>query len=199
MAYSLVLITISILSSSSINRVLDTGFQLKTQDHISKLVIEKSSKLPYHFYADSQYFNTLHFVQSESVYRPTQLATAVRGLISQGLMLFSLSVLFSTLHWSIGLILIAISIPMGLVKYIHTKKLVESRLSIQEVLVKKGLKFRKYSTAKYLNVLLASNNQELKFMESEYLIHLGGISCDIKKSTFENQTYKIKLLRVIRS
>ena len=129
--YAGVLICLAI--STSIHRVVDTGFQLKLQDAISSLVIKKSSQLPYEYFEDSKYFNSLHFVQKESVYKPTMVAKSMRGFLSQALMLSSISVLFATLHWSIGFLLVLISIPAGLVKFFYAKKLYHWKIKSTEL------------------------------------------------------------------
>jgi len=129
--YAAILFLIAIFTS--IHRIVDTGFQLRLQDHISALVIKKSSELPYEYFEDSTHYNNLHFVQQESVFKPTLLAKSIRGFLSQILMLSSLSILFSTLHWAIGFVLIAISIPAGLVKYFHTKKYYEWKMTSTEL------------------------------------------------------------------
>ena len=126
-------VMICLALSTSIHRVVDTGFQLKLQDAISSLVIKKSSQLPYEYFEDSKYFNSLHFVQKESVYKPTMVAKSIRGFLSQVLMLSSISVLFATLHWSIGFLLVLISIPAGLVKFYHAKKLYHWKMKSTEL------------------------------------------------------------------
>ena len=174
--YAGVLICLAI--STSIHRVVDTGFQLKLQDAISSLVIKKSSQLPYEYFEDSKYFNSLHFVQKESVYKPTMVAKSMRGFLSQALMLSSISVLFATLHWSIGFLLVLISIPAGLVKFFYAKKLYHWKIKSTE-LQRKSM---------YYNRILTS----IHYAKEVRLCNLGNKFTDLYRS-LRKQLFKENL------
>ena len=85
-------------------------------DHVSDIIHSKSIAVDLEYYENSKYYDVLHRAQQEAPSRPMRI---VNDLLSTGqstISLIAMTGLLLTLHWSIGLILIAAAVPAALVR-----------------------------------------------------------------------------------
>lgn len=92
-------------------------------DHVSDIIHSKSIAVDLEYYENSRYYDVLHRAQQEAPYRPVRI---VNDLLSTGQSLISvvsMAGLLVTLHWSVGLIVVAAAIPGAVVRLRYSEKL----------------------------------------------------------------------------
>ena len=92
-------------------------------DYVSDLIHAKSLAVDLEYYESARYYDVLHRAQQEAPSRPMRI---VNDLLSTGQSFISVvamaGVLF-TLHWAIGLIVIAAAVPGALVRVRYSRKM----------------------------------------------------------------------------
>jgi ATP-binding cassette subfamily B protein len=92
-------------------------------DHISDLIHSQSIAVDLEYYENSKYYDVLHRAQQEAPYRPTKI---VNDLVAVGQSTITLvgviGILFS-IHWSVGLIIVAAALPSAYVRLRYSQRL----------------------------------------------------------------------------
>ena len=92
-------------------------------DYVSDLIHAKSLAVDLEYYESARYYDVLHRAQQEAPSRPMRI---VSDLLSTGQSFISVvamaGVLF-TLHWAVGLIVIAAAVPGALVRVRYSRKM----------------------------------------------------------------------------
>lgn len=91
-------------------------------DYVLNTLHKKSISLDLAYYENPQYYDTLHRAQREGPYRPTRIVSGLTRMLQNSVSLFAMVGLLFLLHWSIGLLLIASTIPGVVVQVIHARK-----------------------------------------------------------------------------
>ena len=91
-------------------------------DQMYSVLQEKSISVDLEYYENTQFHDTFHKAQLESTHRPTQILADLTGMVKDGFSLIGILGLFFFLHWSIGFILIIITLPSILVKGLYVRK-----------------------------------------------------------------------------
>jgi ATP-binding cassette subfamily B protein len=90
--------------------VKDAQAQLMS-DRIYNMLHAKSIEVDLEYYDNSDYYDTLHQAQSQSVYRPFKIMMELMGVAQQAISLTAIIGLLISLHWGIALILFATALP----------------------------------------------------------------------------------------
>ncbi len=113
---------VSVLLRSA-QTVVDEGLGHVVTDHVTDLIHAQSVAVDLEYYENPAYQDTLFRVQQEAPYRPTSI---VKHLTTTGQALVSLvgmAAFLLTLHWAVGLVVIAAAIPAGVVRFYFSGKL----------------------------------------------------------------------------
>ena len=107
----------------SLAAIVDQALGQSVTDHVSDLIHSQSVAVDLEYYEDPRYHDTLHRAQQEAPYRPmmivTDLTSAGQALVS----LIAMAGLLLTLHWVVGLIVLAAAIPGAFVRFRYSGKL----------------------------------------------------------------------------
>jgi len=91
-------------------------------DKIAADVLDKAVKLGIEYYENPTFYDDLHMVQQQSLYRPAQLIAASNSIIQN----FTTVVLFSgfmfMVHWSVFILVLILGIPLTISKLVNSYK-----------------------------------------------------------------------------
>jgi ATP-binding cassette subfamily B protein len=107
----------------SLAAVSDQALGQTVTDHVSDLIHAQSVAVDIEYYENPRYHDALHRAQQEAPHRPTAL---VQDLTSTGQALVSLVAmagLLLTLHWVVGLIVLAAAVPGAYVRFRYSGRL----------------------------------------------------------------------------
>jgi ATP-binding cassette, subfamily B, bacterial len=126
--YAIITLVIVQLIQAGVQQALNDIQTVQQQlviDHLSKKVLEKAVSVEYPYYENAAYFNSLHIAQQEVIFRTGTLTTSINQLLQSGLTMLMLSVVFLQFSWWYGVLVIAASIPVLIVKWKHAKAVQE--------------------------------------------------------------------------
>lgn len=89
-------------------------------DFFDNLVHEKTSKLEYGYFEHPDYQNTFYRALNEASFRPSRVFYGVLGVIQNQITLISMAVVLFMVHWSVFLVLIAITLPIAVIRLRHS-------------------------------------------------------------------------------
>jgi ATP-binding cassette subfamily B protein len=101
-------------------------FQQKQQqqlsEHITLRVLTKAGRIPYSYYENPEYYDSLHMAQQQSAYLPSLVIQQVQSILQQVISVLALTVFLVTLHWSIPVFLILLSLPLAVSRLVYGQK-----------------------------------------------------------------------------
>jgi ATP-binding cassette subfamily B protein len=104
-----------VLARSVTSLVSEAQAQLVT-DHISDIIHGKSVAVDLEYYENSRYYDVLHRAQQEAPFRPTKIINDLVTVGQSGTTVIGVAGLLFSLHWVVGVIVVAAAIPSALVK-----------------------------------------------------------------------------------
>ena len=107
----------------SLAALVDQALSQTVTDHVTDTIHAQSVKVDLEYYEDPRYHDTLYRAQQEAPYRPTSI---VRNLTVSGqavVTLVAMAGLLLSLHWAVGLIVLAAAIPSAAVRLLYSRKL----------------------------------------------------------------------------
>jgi ATP-binding cassette subfamily B protein len=122
--YAVITLVILQLIQAGVQQVLNDIQTVQQQlviDHLSKKVLEKAVAVEYPYYENSEYFNSLHIAQQEVIYRAGILTSGFNQILQSSFSMLMLCAVFLQLNWRYGVLIIAASLPVLLVKWRHIK------------------------------------------------------------------------------
>ncbi|GHB36943.1 ABC transporter permease [Mongoliitalea lutea] len=92
-------------------------FQQKVSDKVASDIIQKSIEIPFAYFEDARYHDSLHLAQKQSVYKIPQLFTQLQQTFTQLLsLIFLLGYFFSLLQMYAWLVVL-IALPLAVIKW----------------------------------------------------------------------------------
>jgi ATP-binding cassette subfamily B protein len=88
-------------------------------DNIAIQVLNKAIELDLQYYENPAFYDELHMAQQQSVSKPAQLITACQGIVQNFITIVLFSGFMFIAHWSILLLIIALSVPLAISKLLH--------------------------------------------------------------------------------
>ncbi|MEI6946670.1 ABC transporter ATP-binding protein [Paraflavisolibacter sp. H34] len=85
-------------------------------DDMSRKVLHKAVALDLEYFEDPDFYNELYMVQQQSRYRPAELITSLQGFIQSTITIILFSGFLFSVHWSIPLLLVVLSIPLAVIR-----------------------------------------------------------------------------------
>ena len=85
-------------------------------DHISDIIHSKSVAVDLEYYENSRYYDVLHRAQQEAPYRPTRIVNDLVTVGQSGITVAAIAGLLISLHWIVGVVIIAAAVPGALVR-----------------------------------------------------------------------------------
>ncbi len=122
--------------------------QYLLSEHISLKVLSKAAEIDYAFYEDPEFYDSLHLTQNKSAYLPAQIISTLQTLVQQLFMFIALALFLFSIHWSIPLILLFLSLPMAFSKMLFGRKQFELEKSIVPA-QRKGFELYNYITTNH--------------------------------------------------
>ena len=107
----------------SLATMVDEALGRTVTDHVTDVIHAQSVLVDLEYYENARYHDALYRAQQEAPYRPTSI---VRNLTSTGqalVTLISMAALLLSLHWVVGLIVLAAAIPGAVVRVSFSGKL----------------------------------------------------------------------------
>ncbi len=107
----------------SLATMVDEALGQTVTDHVTDVIHAKSVQVDLEYYENPRYHDALYRAQQEAPYRPTSI---VRNLTSTGqalVTLVSMAALLLSLHWVVGLIVLAAAIPGAAVRFLYSRRL----------------------------------------------------------------------------
>ena len=92
-------------------------------DHVSDLIHAKSIEVDLEYYEDPAYYDTLQRAQNEAPSRPTKIVSDLLTTAQSAIAMVSMAVLLFTLHWSVGLIVVAAAVPGAWVRMRFSRRM----------------------------------------------------------------------------
>ena len=92
-------------------------------DHVSDLIHSQSIAVDLEYYENSRYYDMLHRAQQEAPYRPTRIVNDLVMVGQSAITLAGVIGLLFTIHWSVGLIVVAAAIPGAYVRLRYSQRL----------------------------------------------------------------------------
>ncbi|HEX5643208.1 MAG TPA: ABC transporter ATP-binding protein [Thermoleophilia bacterium] len=92
-------------------------------DHISDLIHSQSIAVDLEYYENSKYYDVLHRAQQEAPYRPTKIVNDLVMVGQSGITLIGVIGILFSIHWSVGLIIVAAALPSAYVRLRYSQRL----------------------------------------------------------------------------
>ncbi|NVJ87808.1 MAG: ABC transporter ATP-binding protein [Algoriphagus sp.] len=108
---------LQVLLSQS-NSYFSEIYQEKLTDSVNALILKKSIEIPYPYFEDPAYYDSLHLAQRQSIYKLPLLFQQIQGTFSNLLSLGLLIGYFFSLISSYAWVILVIALPLGIVKWI---------------------------------------------------------------------------------
>jgi ATP-binding cassette subfamily B protein len=83
----------------------------RVADHVAEVLHAKSLELDLEYYDDPHYYDSLHRAQQEAPYRPARVVADLARLAQAGVTVAAIAGLLLSLHWALGLVLVASTVP----------------------------------------------------------------------------------------
>lgn len=96
-------------------------------DFFDNLVHEKTSKIEYGYFEHPDYQNTFYRALNEASFRPSLVFYGVLGIIQNQITLISMAVVLFMVHWSVFIVLLAITLPIAIIRLRHSFGLFQFR------------------------------------------------------------------------
>ncbi|MBN1630685.1 MAG: ABC transporter ATP-binding protein [Thermoleophilia bacterium] len=107
----------------SLGAMVDEALGQTVSDHVTDIIHAKSVEVDLEYYENPRYHDALYRAQQEAPYRPTSIVRNITGTGQALVTLVSMAALLLTLHWVVGLIVLAAAIPGGAVRFLYSRKL----------------------------------------------------------------------------
>ncbi|WP_276134899.1 ABC transporter ATP-binding protein [Polluticoccus soli] len=88
-------------------------------DDIAAKVLHKAVELDLENYENPSFYDELHMVQQQSLYKPAQLMATSQAIIQSLITIVLFGGFLTMVHWSIPVLLILLSIPLAVSKILH--------------------------------------------------------------------------------
>lgn len=88
-------------------------------DDIAGKVLHKAIELDLEYYENPSFYDELHMVQQQSLYKPAQLIATSQAIIQSIVTILLFGGFLLLVHWSVPVLLIALSIPLAVSKIMH--------------------------------------------------------------------------------
>ena len=85
-------------------------------DFFDKLIHDKTTSLSYSFFEYPRYQNVFYRALNEAMVRPSRIYYGVLGLVQNMITLLVMGGVLLMVHWSVSLVLLAVTIPVGLIR-----------------------------------------------------------------------------------
>ena len=108
---------------SSISGILNEKLSFCINDAVHEMIHARSVSIEYSNFEDYNFQNIYHRAISEASYRPSKIYYGFIALLQNSITLILIGGLLATLQWYIILILIAVSLPIVLVRLRYSKKI----------------------------------------------------------------------------
>ena len=94
-------------------------------DHISDLIHAKSIAVDLEYYENSKYYDVLHRAQQEAPYRPARIVNDLMMVGQSAITLAGVIGIIFTIHWLVGLIVVAAAVPSAYVRFRYSSRMYE--------------------------------------------------------------------------
>lgn len=88
-------------------------------EYFAKHVLEKAIRFDVEEYENPQFYNELHMVHQQTIYKPAMFLSVYQGIIQSTITIVLLAGFLLTVHWLFPVLLILISIPLAINKILH--------------------------------------------------------------------------------
>ncbi|HLW06967.1 MAG TPA: hypothetical protein VKY45_05330, partial [Marinilabiliaceae bacterium] len=113
--------------SASFNVLIRQKQSYIITDFFDNLVHEKTSKIEYGYFEHPDYQNTFYRALNEASFRPSLVFYGVLGIIQNQITLISMAVVLFMVHWSVFIVLLAITLPIAIIRLRHSFGLFQFR------------------------------------------------------------------------
>jgi ATP-binding cassette, subfamily B, bacterial len=96
--------------------------QVAFEDHMQDIILRRSVELDLEYYENAHYYDALHRAQQDGAVRPVMIVHRLVEIAQNSISLIAIAALLSALHWSIGLILLAATVPGVFVRIKYSEK-----------------------------------------------------------------------------
>jgi ATP-binding cassette subfamily B protein len=107
----------------SLGTLATEALSLVVTDHVMDIIHTKSVAADLEYYENSRYYDVLHRAQQEAPYRPSRIVADLVQLGQSVVTLVAVLGLIMSLHWSLGLIIIAAAVPGAIVRTRYSNSL----------------------------------------------------------------------------
>jgi ATP-binding cassette, subfamily B, bacterial len=107
----------------SLASLVDQALGQTVTDHVTDVIHAQSVAVDLEYYDSSRYRDALFRAQQEAPYRPTAIVNDLTSTGQAIVTLLGMVGLLVTLHWVVGVIVVAAAIPGAVVRFLYSKKL----------------------------------------------------------------------------
>jgi ATP-binding cassette, subfamily B, bacterial len=108
---------------SSVAAIVRELQQVAFQDHMQDIILRRSVELDLEYYENANYYDSLHRAQQGGAYRPVAIVNRLVEIAQNAISLVAIATLLVSLHWSVGLILLAATVPGVFVRINYSERL----------------------------------------------------------------------------
>ena len=94
-------------------------------DHMSNILIQKSLQIDLEYFDSDRYHDQFHRAIGQGGTKPLDVLGGVTKLFQNAVSLTAILGLLFSLHWAIAIIIFIITVPVAIVRFIFTEKIVE--------------------------------------------------------------------------
>ncbi len=117
------LIGLATALARSVSTLVGEAQGLVVTDHVSDLIHSQSVAVDLEYYENSKYYDVLHRAQQEAPYRPTKIVNDLMMVGQSGITLVGVVGILFSIHWSVGLIIVAAALPSAYVRLRYSQRL----------------------------------------------------------------------------
>ncbi|MDG5799919.1 ABC transporter ATP-binding protein [Marinilabiliaceae bacterium ANBcel2] len=109
--------------SASLSKLIREKQSFAITDFFDNLIHDKIGRLQYGYFEHPEYQSVFYRALNEAAYRPSRIFYGVVGLSQNFITIIVLGGVLVMVHWSVLLILIAVTIPITVIRLFHARKL----------------------------------------------------------------------------
>lgn len=95
----------------------------RVKDFILNIIQKKTANLHYSCFENATHNDLIMRISTEMPYRSNTIVYSLFGLLQNGVSLFITGILLSSFHWSLFFVLLIVSVPVMLIRWVYSKKI----------------------------------------------------------------------------
>lgn len=108
---------------NAVSSYVSEAQSLAVSDYVSDLIHDKSIAVDLGYYESPEFHDTLHLAQQDALSRPANIVNGVKQTLQSTCILVGIVGLLFTFHWAVGLALLLVALPAGVIRLLYARQL----------------------------------------------------------------------------